>query len=125
MLVTDSSSPALTATGQIQIVVGASPLTATASGPDTCTVGQPCPVTATVAGGVGADGTYNWNGVINLPPGMSASPNGPNGATFTISGAPFDAGQYVMSGIVTDDESPSQSAGWTFTLTINSLTPRR
>jgi Putative Ig domain len=118
VLITDSSSPPLTTTGDIQIFVAAQRLSTIAPASKTCTVGQPCSFSVTAAGG---DGTYTWLAMDQaLPDGLSATSNG---ATFTVSGTPVTPGQYLLSGTVDGkfDREPWDQAGWSVTLTINSL----
>ena len=71
VLITDSSSPALTATGDIQIFVAAQKLSAIVPGSITCRVGQPCSFSVTAVGG---DGNYTWLVMDgDLPDGLSAT----------------------------------------------------
>lgn len=110
--VTDSASPAHSATVSDLVYVTLPPVRATVNAPATAHVGQAYSGTVTATGG---DGTYNWS-AMSLPPGLTATAHG---ATLTISGAPVVGGEPVLSGTVSDGESPAQIYNWALPLTVS------
>lgn len=110
--VTDSASPAHSATDSVTVYVTLPPVRATVNAPATAYVGQAYSGTVTATGG---DGTYNWS-AMSLPPGLTASAHG---ATLTISGAPVVGGEPILSGTVSDGESPGQTYNWALPLTVS------
>jgi large repetitive protein len=110
--VTDSASPAHSATDSVTVYVTLLPVRATVNAPATAHVGQPYSGTVTATGG---DGTYNWSTTF-LAPGLTATAHG---ATLTISGAPVVGGEPVLSGTVSDGESPAQFYNWVIPLTVS------
>jgi hypothetical protein len=110
--VTDSASPAHSATDSVTVYVTLPPVRATVNAPATAYVGRPYSGTVTATGG---DGTYNWSTTF-LAPGLTATAHG---ATLTISGAPVVGGEPVLSGTVSDGESPAQFYNWVIPLTVS------
>lgn len=110
--VTDSASPAHSATDSDLVYVTLPPVRATVNAPATAYVGQPYSGTVTATGG---DGTYNWSSTF-LAPGLTATAHG---ATLAISGAPVVGGEPVLSGTVSDGESPAQIYNWVIPLTVS------
>jgi hypothetical protein len=110
--VTDSASPAHSATDSVTVYVTLPPVRATVNAPATAYAGRPYSGTVTATGG---DGTYNWSTTF-LAPGLTATAHG---ATLTISGAPVVGGEPVLSGTVSDGESPAQFYNWVIPLTVS------
>ena len=115
--VTDKSSPARSATMVVTIIIGPPVLTFIVSAPSTAVFGQPYSGTITATGG---DGTYNWSTTTVLP-GLILTPNG---ATLTISGAPaLDGTGPLVTGTISDGESPPQTLNWVVDITIKAPPP--
>jgi serine/threonine protein kinase len=108
--VSDSSTPALTATASLNVTVSAPPLTVTGGPLAAGTVNVAYSATVTATGGTGA---HTW-AASGLPAGL-----GIGAATGTISGTPAAAGTFTITVTVTDSASPAKTATGTFTLTIN------
>jgi hypothetical protein len=112
MSVSDSSSPAQTATHIFAFYVSLAPVRATVNAPGTATIGQPYSGTVTATGG---DGNYTWGTPGLLPPGLTATAHG---ATLAISGTPVVGGVSPATGTVSDGESPAQIYNWEITITV-------
>jgi tRNA A-37 threonylcarbamoyl transferase component Bud32 len=108
--VSDSSSPAQTATTSLSVTVSAPPLTITGGTLAAGTLNVAYSATVTAAGGTGTK-AYKATG---LPAGLAIG-----AATGTISGTPTAAGTSTITVTVTDTASPAQTATGTFTLTIS------
>jgi eukaryotic-like serine/threonine-protein kinase len=112
MSVSDSSSPALTATHVVLFYVSLPPLRITVNAPATATIGQPYSATVTATGG---DGNYSWQTTRNAQ-GLTVTAQG---ATLTISGSPVVGGVGTeVGGTVNDGESPAQIENWVITTTF-------
>lgn len=108
--VTDSSSPAITTTPEMPLYVAYQPMGVTVNAPSTAYLGEPYSGTVTVVGG---ESPYKWS----TASGMQGLTLTAHGSTLTISGSPAGPGS-LMSGTVTDSESPSQTWNWSYELTI-------
>jgi serine/threonine-protein kinase len=108
--VSDSSSPAQTATASLSVTVSAPPLTITGGTLAAGTVNVAYSATVTATGGTGTK-TYAATG---LPAGLSIG-----ATTGTISGTPTTAGTSTITVTVTDTATPAQTATGTFTLTVS------
>ncbi len=112
--VTDSASPAKTATGAYSITISAPaapPLTLAGGTLASGTVGTAYSATVTASGGAGTK-TYTASG---LPGGLGISAAG------VISGTPTTAGTFTVAVTVTDTASPVQTATGTYKITISQI----
>lgn len=109
--VTDSGSPAQTASPLESITIDAAPATLVISNPPAGTVNVPYSASIPVTGGTGPY-TCNISGG-SLPAGLSL------GSNCNISGTPTASGAFVMTVAATDSSSPQASNSSQITLTIN------
>ena len=108
--VTDSSSPAQTATKTLSLRINASALTITTTSLPGGVAGSAYSATVAATGGTGA---LAWS-ATGLPANLSMDP-----ATGVISGVPAAAGVSSVTVTVTDSSGPpAQSASKTFSLTV-------
>ena len=115
--VTDSTTPAMSATQPLSITVVAPLAVTTASLPDG-TVGSPYSQTLAAAGGTVP---YTWSlvpGAGSLPPGLTLDP-----ATGVISGTPAGVGTSRFTVQVTDSGNPPMSATEPLSITVASAGP--
>jgi hypothetical protein len=111
--VTDSDNPAVTATAQLEIIVGA-PLAVSTTSLPTALQGQSYSQTLTAVGGIAP---YTWSvSSGSLPPGLSLDPS-----TGIISGSPSTLGKSLFVVTVTDSGNPATTAQ--AQLTIGVVTP--
>jgi hypothetical protein len=112
--VTDSSSPAQTASAQESLGVTASQLTITTVALGYGTTGSGYSATLNATGGTPA---YTWSIASgSLPAGLTLSSAG------VISGTPTTSGTSVFTVSVTDSESPAATASAQESLTVNTYT---
>lgn len=111
--VTDSNTPASTATKSLSITIDpAVSLSITTASMPNGTAGQPYSAQLTAIGGVYP---YNWSVIAGkLPDGLNLNPS-----TGLVSGIPVLVGDKDMTVQVTDSETPQVSASKEFTFTIN------
>src|SRR6266478_55948 len=111
--VTDSSSPAKTATSaSLTINVTLGPLVFTSSTVPTAAAGRPYNQALPVAGG-----TQPYNGTVTsgtLPPGLALGGN-------VLSGTPSGSGNFTFTVTVTDASTPTQTATQMLTMSVNTL----
>jgi Putative Ig domain len=101
--VTDSSSPAQTASAAKSVIIKATTLTVVPPSLPSVTVGTPYSKALNATGGVGP---YVWSITAGrLPQGLNLAPN-----AGTISGVPTASGVSNFTATVTDNGSPAQSA---------------
>ena len=112
--VTDSESPAQTATGAVVLTITPATLILTGGVLPVGTVGTPYTATIPVLGGTAPYSCSITSGT--LPAGLTL------GANCAISGTPTVAGTVNLGVKVTDSETPAQSATGTVALTINPAT---
>jgi N,N-dimethylformamidase beta subunit-like protein/F5/8 type C domain-containing protein/putative Ig domain-containing protein len=108
--VTDSSSPAATATRTLALSVTPPPLSITTTTLPSGTVGAAYNSSLAATGGTPP---YSWSLASGaLPPGLTLSSGG------TISGTPSQSGSFSFTAQVTDASTPTQAATQTLTLTV-------
>jgi Putative Ig domain len=110
--VSDSSSPALTATKDLSIVVARPPLTITTTSLPAGTMNSAYSATLQYSGGV-APATWAVT-TGSLPAGLTL-----NGGTGAISGAPTTAGSSDITVTLTDSDTPASTKTKELTLVIN------
>ncbi len=111
--VTDSSSPAQTATQPYTVTIHAATLTLSSSSLPNGAVNLAYSASLTAAGGTLP---LTWSiSSGSLPAGLSL-----NSASGAITGTPTTAKSYTFTATVTDSASPAQTAGQSFTIIINS-----
>ena len=116
VMVTDSSSPALTKTAALSIAVSAAPLTITNSTLGSGTSGTAYTQLLTATGGTPA---YTWNYSGNLPAGLTLA-----ATTGVISGTPTTTGTFSFTVTVTDSSTPALTrSAATFITIAASTTP--
>jgi len=108
--VTDSESPAQSATANLSITVNAQ-LAITTTSLSSGAVGVAYSQTLQATGGITP---YTWSYTGSLPPGLSLS-----ASTGVISGTPTTSGTFSFTAKVTDSENPAQSATANLNITIN------
>ena len=108
LTVKDSSTPALTATTSLPLVINAPALKITTTSLPSGTVG--IAYTASV-GALGGIPTYTWT-ATGLPAGLSISNNG------GITGTPTASGTFTVNVTVTDSATPAGTVTQALTLTI-------
>nr|WP_311719288.1 putative Ig domain-containing protein [Edaphobacter lichenicola] len=108
--VTDSQSPAKTASATIPLAVTApiAPLSITSTAFAGATSNQPYSTTLSATGGTAP---YTWS-VTGLPAGLSLGSNG------VIAGTPTATGTFSLTTTVTDSESPTKTASATISLLV-------
>jgi hypothetical protein len=109
---TDSSTPAKTATTNLTLTVTNSQLVFTSNTVPTAAVGRPYAQALPVAGG-----TQPYNGTVTsgtLPPGMAVAGN-------MLTGTPTGSGNFTFTVSVTDSSSPTQTATQTLSISVNTL----
>ncbi|WP_183978351.1 beta strand repeat-containing protein, partial [Tunturiibacter gelidoferens] len=108
--VTDSQSPAKTASASFPLSVTAAiaPLTITTTAVAGATSNQPYSITLSATGGTAP---YIWS-VSGLPAGLSIGSNG------VISGSPTATGNFSLAVTVTDSQSPAKTASATIPLSV-------
>ena len=112
--VTDSQSPAASATRALSIATSASPIVINTTSLASAAVSVPYSATLSAGGGVTP---YNWSLTAGtLPPGLSLSAAG------VISGTPSTAANVSITIQVTDSQSPARSATQTLSLVVNAAT---
>jgi hypothetical protein len=108
--VTDSSSPAKTATASLSITVASSGFTVTTSSLAGATVGVSYSSTLQASGGTTP---YSWSLASGqLPTGLSLSTSG------QISGTPTASGAFSFTAKVTDSSKPAQTATSALSITV-------
>jgi hypothetical protein len=109
--VTDSQSPAKTASANIPLSVAAAiaPLTITSTTVANGTSNQSYSATLSATGGTAP---YTWS-VSGLPTGLSLGSNG------VISGSPTATGNFSLAITVTDSQSPAKTASATIPLVVS------
>jgi uncharacterized membrane protein len=112
VLVTDSSSPAKTATASLSITVSVAPLSVTTTSLPSGTVGSSYSATVTATGGITP---YTWALISgSLPAGLSLSAS--SGA---ITGTPSTSGISSFTVLVIDSSSPAKTATSTLSITVS------
>jgi hypothetical protein len=115
LALTEELTPFRSGSVTFTLTVYAQTLTASVGATSAGTVGQSYSDTVI---GVGGYGTFSWSSVRDLPAGLTAS-TGNFGRSLIISGTPASPGTVVISGTVSDGESPAQTASWSVTLTVS------
>jgi Putative Ig domain len=108
--VTDSSSPAATATANLSITVAA-PLAVTTTSLPGSEAGEPYSAGLSASGGVPP---YTWTAVSGLPPGLSLATG-----TGVVSGVPASEGPYSITVGVTDSADPAATTQATVHIVVN------
>jgi hypothetical protein len=109
--VSDSETPAMTASQPLSIVVKPAPLAVTTTSLPAAAGGQPYSATLAATGGIPP---YSWSVTSgSLPPGLTLSTAG------VISGTPHVAGTYSFTVTVSDSESPAMTASATFSISVS------
>ena len=112
MTVTDSETPAMTASQPLSIVVKPAPLVITTTSLPAATGGQSYTAPLAATGGVTP---YTWSVPPGtLPPGLTL-----DSSTGVISGVPDVAGTYPFTVTVTDSESPAVTAKATLSISVS------
>ncbi|WP_353063659.1 putative Ig domain-containing protein [Tunturibacter psychrotolerans] len=108
--VTDSQSPAKTASASLPLSVTAAiaPLTITSTAVAGATSNQPYSATLSATGGTAP---YTWS-ITGLPAGLSLGGNG------VISGTPTATGNFSLTVTVTDSQSPAKTASANLPLSV-------
>ncbi|WP_288956896.1 inverse autotransporter beta domain-containing protein [uncultured Desulfovibrio sp.] len=111
--VTDSASPAATASKEFSLTVGAAPLSITTTSPlSSATKGLAYSQTFVATGGTGAY-TFAVADGSSLPSDLSLSNDG------KLTGTPTADGTYTFTVTMTDSASPAVTASKAFSLTVN------
>ncbi|MGH3159031.1 MAG: putative Ig domain-containing protein [Streptosporangiaceae bacterium] len=110
MEVTDSDSPAATATANLSITVAA-PLAVTTNSLPGSEVAEPYSAGLSASGGVPP---YTWTVVSGLPPGLSL-----NTGTGMVSGMPGSEGGYAITVDVTDSADPATTTQAIVDIVVN------
>jgi hypothetical protein len=107
---TDTSSPALSATEQLTLVVQAAPLVVTTPALLTASEGQAYVQYLSATGGTPP---YTWTlGSGTLPPGLTLTSNG------AIQGTPTTYGTFPLVVLLTDSSQPQESTYLSFTIEV-------
>ncbi len=110
---TDSSTPAKSASSNLILTVTTAPLVFTSSTVPTAVVGRPFIQALPVAGG-----TQPYNATVTggtLPPGLNLSSGG------VLNGTPSGTGNFTFNVTVTDSSTPTKTATQTLTMGVNTL----
>ncbi|MDT8069762.1 MAG: putative Ig domain-containing protein [Terriglobia bacterium] len=107
----DNSNPSLTtsATVSLNVVSGASTLSATSQTLPGATTGTPYSAALTLSGG---QSPYTWSASTSMPAGLTLSSAG------VVSGTPTAAGTFGFNAVVKDSSSPAQSSSAAYKLTV-------